>query len=66
MLELCGWWLMMVSCAGVSVGPQILKRDKAWNSGAASQLILKIIEALGPGHPLGKKARSRMTNLLFL
>jgi thioredoxin-like negative regulator of GroEL len=45
---------------------QIIKRDKAWNAGAANQLLLKIFETLGPGNDLAKKSRARMTNLLFL
>jgi len=45
---------------------EIVKRDKAWNDGAARALLLKIFEALGPGSEAAKRGRARMTNYIFL
>lgn len=43
---------------------QIVRRDKAWNEGAAKELLLKVFDALGAGDELAKKGRRRLANYL--
>ncbi len=43
----------------------IIRREKAWNDGSAKDLILKIIESLGPGDELAHKARRKLANYMM-
>jgi putative thioredoxin len=44
----------------------ILRRDKAWNEGAARALLIKLFDTLGPDSELAQKGRRRMSNYLLL
>jgi putative thioredoxin len=44
---------------------ELLKRDKAYGSGAARTLLLDIFSALGPASPLVKEGRRKMASLLL-
>ncbi|WP_299439108.1 thioredoxin [uncultured Rhodospira sp.] len=44
---------------------ELFRRDRAWNEDAARQRLLKIFEALGPGHPVAAKGRRRLSALIF-
>jgi putative thioredoxin len=43
----------------------IIKRDKAWNDGAARKQLVEFFEAWGPGDPMSAKGRQRLSALLF-
>ncbi|MBB4287578.1 thioredoxin [Roseospira goensis] len=43
----------------------LFRRDRDWNDGAARQRLLKVFEALGPGHPVAVSGRRRLSSLLF-
>ena len=42
-----------------------IKRDREWEDGRARKLLLKIFDALGPGHPLTQKGRRGLSSVLF-
>jgi putative thioredoxin len=44
---------------------ELMRRDRAWNDDAARQRLLKIFEALGPGHPVALRGRRRLASLVF-
>mmetsp|Transcript_18147 Transcript_18147/g.29444 ORF Transcript_18147/g.29444 Transcript_18147/m.29444 type:complete len:377 (+) Transcript_18147:87-1217(+) len=44
---------------------KLLKSDRDFQDGAAKDLLLEIFQVLGHSHELTKKARKRMTSLLF-
>lgn len=43
----------------------MITRDREWNENAARQKLLTVFEALGGAHPEVKKARRRLSSLLF-
>lgn len=43
----------------------VMEREPDWDDGAARKKLLTVFEALGPGDPLAKKGRRRMSSLLF-
>ena len=42
-----------------------IRRDREWEDGRARKLVLKILDALGPGHPLTQKGRRGLSSVLF-
>jgi putative thioredoxin len=44
---------------------EVFRRDRSWNDDAARQRLLKIFEALGPGHPAAVNGRRRLSALVF-
>lgn len=44
---------------------ELFRRDRTWNDDAARQRLLKIFEALGPGHPVVAAGRRRLSSLVF-
>ncbi len=44
---------------------EVIKRDKAWNDGAARKQLVEFFEAWGSGDPLSVKGRQRLSILLF-
>jgi putative thioredoxin len=44
---------------------EVFRRDRSWNEDAARQRLLKIFEALGPGHPAAVNGRRRLSALVF-
>ena len=42
-----------------------IRRDREWEDGKARKLLLKIFDALGPGHPLTQKGRRGLSSVLF-
>ena len=40
-------------------------RDREWQDAKARKLLLKILDALGPGHPLTQKGRRGLSSVLF-
>ena len=42
-----------------------IRRDREWQDGRARKLLLKIFDALGPGHPLTQKGRRGLSSVLF-
>jgi putative thioredoxin len=44
---------------------ELVRRDREWNDQAARKQLLKLFEALGPGHPLTAAGRRRLSSLLF-
>jgi putative thioredoxin len=44
----------------------IIKRDRAWNDGAAKTLLFKAFDSLGAGDDRMKKARRRLSNILLM
>ncbi|MEO1043284.1 MAG: thioredoxin [Pseudomonadota bacterium] len=43
----------------------LIAKDQEWNEGAARQKLLTLFEALGAAHPEVKRARRRLSSLLF-
>ncbi|MEO1658151.1 MAG: thioredoxin [Pseudomonadota bacterium] len=43
----------------------LIGKDREWNEGAARQKLLTLFEALGAAHPEVKRARRRLSSLLF-
>jgi putative thioredoxin len=43
----------------------IIRRDKAWNDGAARKQLVEFFEAWGPADPMSVKGRQRLSALLF-
>ncbi len=44
---------------------EIVRRERAWNEGAAREELVKIFEALGPTHPLTVEGRQKLSSILF-
>ncbi|TVR96376.1 MAG: thioredoxin [Rhodospirillales bacterium] len=44
---------------------ELVRRDRAWNDGAARQQLIKVFDALGPTHPVTLNGRRRLSSLLF-
>lgn len=44
---------------------EIVRRDRAWNDGAARQQLVKFFEAWGPTHDLTVSVRRRLSSILF-
>ncbi len=44
---------------------EIVRRDKAWNDGAAREQLVKMFDALGPTHELTLSGRRRLSSVLF-
>ncbi len=44
---------------------ELARRDKRWNDEAARKQLVKIFDALGPGHPLTVSARRHLSSILF-
>ena len=44
---------------------ELIKRDRAWNDGAARKQLLKFFEAMGFGDPLSVAGRRRLSTILF-
>lgn len=44
---------------------EIIRRNAAWNDGAARKQILKMFEALGPDDPVTQEGRQRLSTILF-
>jgi len=44
---------------------EIVRRDKAWNDGAAREQLVKMFDALGPTHELTVSGRRRLSSVLF-
>lgn len=44
---------------------EIVRRDRAWNDGAARQQLIEFFEAWGPHDPVTVKGRQRLSTLLF-
>ena len=42
-----------------------IRRDREWQDARARKLLLKIFDALGPGHPLTQKGRRGLSSVLF-
>ena len=42
-----------------------IRREREWEDGRARKLLLKIFDALGPGHPLTQKGRRGLSSVLF-
>lgn len=42
-----------------------IRRDREWDDSRARKLLLKIFDALGPGHPLTQKGRRGLSSVLF-
>ena len=42
-----------------------IRRDREWEGARARKLLLKIFDALGPGHPLTQKGRRGLSSVLF-
>ena len=42
-----------------------IRRDREWQGARARKLLLKIFDALGPGHPLTQKGRRGLSSVLF-
>ena len=42
-----------------------IRRDREWQDAKARKLVLKIFDALGPGHPLTQKGRRGLSSVLF-
>ena len=42
-----------------------IRRDREWQDARARKLMLKIFDALGPGHPLTQKGRRGLSSVLF-
>lgn len=42
-----------------------IKKDRAWQDEAARKLLVSLLEALGPAHPLAKTGRRKLSTLLF-
>ena len=53
--------------AGASIDALIesIRRDREWEDAKARKLLLKIFDALGPGHPLTQKGRRGLSSVLF-
>lgn len=45
---------------------EIVKRDRTWEEGKASQFLVKMFEMLGSSHPVTKKGRSRLANFMHV
>ncbi|MEM7739804.1 MAG: tetratricopeptide repeat protein [Pseudomonadota bacterium] len=43
----------------------LIAKDREWNEGAARQKLLTLFDALGAAHPEVKRARRRLSSLLF-
>jgi len=44
---------------------ELVRRDRTWNEDAARLLLVKIFDALGPGHPLTAASRRKLSSILF-
>ena len=44
---------------------EIVRRDRAWNDGAARQQLVKLFEAMGAADPVTLSARRKLSSLLF-
>ena len=44
---------------------ELVRRDKRWNDEAARKQLVKIFDALGPGHPLTVSTRRHLSAILF-
>jgi putative thioredoxin len=44
---------------------EVIRRNRAWNEGAAQQQLLKIFEALGPTDPVTISGRRKLSSILF-
>ena len=44
---------------------EIIRRDKAWNDGAAREQLIKVFDALGQTHELTVSGRRRLSSILF-
>jgi putative thioredoxin len=44
---------------------EIIKRDRAWNEGAARKQLVEFFEAWGSDDPMAKKGRQRLSAILF-
>ena len=50
----------------ISAALLVMRKDSAFNDGAAKALLLQFFEALGPDSASTRSGRSRMANLLFV
>ena len=44
----------------------IIKKERAWNEGAAKTLLLQVFDSLGSGHELVSSGRRRLANILLI
>ena len=44
---------------------EVIRRDREWEEGKARDLLLKVLDALGPAHPAAKSGRRRFASLMF-
>ena len=45
---------------------QASRLDRDWGEGSAQSSLLALFGALGAAHPVTKKGRARLTNMLFV
>lgn len=43
----------------------LMKAAPAWNEGAAKKTLLRLLDSLGPAHPLAVRGRKELSKLLF-
>ena len=54
------------AAAAAALWLAVVKQDRGWGEGAAQASLLQLFGALGGAHPVTKKGRARLTNLLFV